>query len=64
MEAFWETGITVWVPKIWRPKKQFSSFLLLYFTKVPINDSQCIFLFRNGLEDKQGRREKQWHNKR
>ena len=25
MQAVCETGIPVWVPKLWRPKKQFSS---------------------------------------
>ena len=52
MQAVWETGITVWVPKLWRPKNQFLSFIFLYFNKkyveVAINDSQCIFLFRSG----------------
>ena len=55
MQAVLETGITVWVPKLWRPKKQFLSFIFLYFNKkyveVAINDSQCSFLFRSGLED-------------
>ena len=55
MQAVWETGIPVWMLKLWCPKKQFSTFLFLYFNQkyveVAINDSQCIFLFRNGLED-------------
>ena len=49
MQAVYEIGIPVWVPKLWRQKKEFSSFLFLYFNKkyvgVAINDSQCIFFY-------------------
>ena len=57
----WYTGLGA---QTLAPKKAIFKFsFFLYFNKkyaeVAINDSQCIFLFRNGLEYKQDKREKQ-----
>ena len=47
IQAVWETGIPVWAPKFWRPKKHFSSlvFLVVFQQKICGSSDQ---LFHNG----------------
>ena len=49
IQAAWETGIPVWVPKLWRPKNTFKVFLFQsYFNKKSewLNEWKKIIILR------------------